>query len=77
MDKWTAGEMTICQGLSKVLPPALYLTVRKETTVQAMWSAIVRHHQDKAQLIIVELRSRLQNEKCQEKSDLRTHLAKL
>src|SRR3984957_6835286 len=74
---WKAGEATIRKGLSEALPPTLYLTVRKETTAKAMWEAIQRHHQQKAQLIIVELRRKLQNEKCDEKGDLRAHLGKL
>ena len=74
---WKAGEATIRKGLSEALPPTLYLTVRKETTAKAMWEAIQRHHQQKAQLIIVELQRKLQNEKCDEKGDLRAHLGKL
>ena len=77
LDKWTSGEATIRRGLSEALPPALYLVVRKETSVKDVWAAIKHHHQDKAQLIIIELHTRLQNEKCNEKGDIRTHLAKL
>jgi hypothetical protein len=32
--RWTAGEATIRKGLAEALPPALYLTVRKEPTVK-------------------------------------------
>ena len=77
LNKWMAGEATIRRGLSEALPPALYLTVRKEATAQDVRKAVIRHHQDKAQLIVVELRTKLQNEKCLEKGDLRAHLAKL
>jgi dephospho-CoA kinase len=77
LGKWVSGEATIRKALSKVLPPALYLTVRKELTVKMVWDAVVKHHHQKSQLIIVELRRKLQNERCDEKGDMRTHLAKL
>jgi hypothetical protein len=74
LEKWTAGEATIG---TEALPSTLYLVVRKETTTKEVWDAVIKHHQQKAQLIIVELRCKLQNEKCEEKGDLRAHLAKL
>ena len=76
-DKWSAGEATIRKGLAEALPPALYLIVQKEVTAKLVWDAVVNHHQHKAQLIIVELRQKLQNEKCDEKGDIRAHLSKL
>jgi hypothetical protein len=42
-----------------------------------LWEAVVKHHQQKAQLIIVELCRKLQNEKCDEKGDVWAHLSKL
>jgi hypothetical protein len=77
LEKWTAGEATIRKGFAEALPSTLYLVVRKETMTKQVWDAIVKHHQQKAQLIIVELRRKLQNEKCEEKGDVRAHLAKL
>jgi len=60
-----------------VLPPALYLTIRKEMTVKKVWDLVVKHHHEKSELIIVELRCKLQNERCEEKGDMHEHLAKL
>jgi hypothetical protein len=77
LEKWTAGEATIKKGFVEALPLMLYLVVHKETTMREVWDTVVKHHQQKAQLIIVELCCKLQNEKCEEKGDIRTHLAKL
>ena len=77
LEKWVSGEATIRKGLSEALSPALYLTVRKESTAKKVWDAVVKHHHQKSQLIIVELRRKLQNERCEEKGDMRAHLAKL
>jgi hypothetical protein len=44
---------------------------------KTIWDAVVKHHQQKAQLIIVELCRQLQNEKCKDKGDIWDHLAKL
>ena len=77
LEKWVSGEATIRKGLSEALPPALYLTVRKETTAKKVWDAVAKHHHQKSQLIIVELCRKLQNERCDEKGDVRAHLAKL
>jgi hypothetical protein len=52
----------------------LYLVVHKESTTKEVWDAVVKHHQQKAQLVIVELYQKLQNEKCKEKGDVRAHL---
>ena len=75
--RWTSGEATIRKGLAEALPLMLYLTVRKEPTVKEVWTKVVRHHQDKAQLIVVELRTRLQNERCPVKGNVHEHLSKL
>jgi hypothetical protein len=77
LKKWTAGEATIKKGFMEALPLTLYLVVCKETTMREVWDSVFKHHQQKAQLIIVELRRKLQNEKCEEKGDIRAHLAKL
>jgi hypothetical protein len=77
LDKWTSGEATIQKGLSEALPPALYLAVQKEMTVKNIWDAVVKHHQQKAQLIIIELCQKFQNKKCKEKGDVCAHLSKL
>jgi hypothetical protein len=63
--------------LSEALPPALYLTVQKESTVKKVWDAVVKHHHQKSQLIIVELCRKRQKERCEEKGDVHAHLAKL
>jgi rhamnogalacturonyl hydrolase YesR len=62
LEKWVSGEATIRKGLSEALPPALYLTVRKESTAKKVWDAVVKHHHQKSQLTIVELHRKLQNE---------------
>src|ERR1700731_2747722 len=74
--RWTSGEATIRKGLAEALPPTLYLTVQKEPTVKEIWAKVVQHHQNKAQLIIVELHTQLQNEKCPDQGDICEHLAK-
>jgi hypothetical protein len=42
-----------------------------------MWDAVVKHHHQKSQLIIVVLRHKLQNKRCEEKGDVNAHLARL
>jgi hypothetical protein len=42
-----------------------------------VWDVVVKHHHQESQLIIVELCRKLQNEKCDEKADMCTHLSKL
>ena len=67
----------IQKGLAKALPPALYLTIWKEPTVKEVWTKVVQHHQNKVQLIIIELHTQLQNEKYPDRGDIHKHLAKL
>jgi hypothetical protein len=45
--------------------------------MKKVWDAVMKHHHQKSQLIIVELCHKPQNEKCDEKADVYTHLAKL
>ena len=44
--------------------------------MKEIWAKVVQHHQNKAQLIIVELHTQLQNEKCPDQGDICEHLAK-
>jgi hypothetical protein len=46
---------TIRKGLSEAIPSALYLIVRKELTAKKVWDGVVKHHQQKAQLIVIEV----------------------
>jgi hypothetical protein len=59
LEKWVSGEATIQKGLSEALLLAIYLTVRKETTMKKVWDVVVKYHHQKSQLIIVELHCKL------------------
>jgi hypothetical protein len=45
--------------------------------MKKVWDTVVKHHHHKSQLIIVELRRKLQNKRCEEKGDMHAHLRQM
>jgi hypothetical protein len=75
--KWQTGEAIIKQAIASVIPDSLFLEVRKEETAFRMWEAVRNQREKKSRMVTVDLRRRLQAEKCAEQGDVRAHLNKL
>jgi len=75
--KWEMEENIIKQALASVIPDSLFVEVRRKETALSMWDAIKNQREKKSRMVTVDMRRRLQSEKCQEHGDVRAHLVKL
>src|SRR5882762_7911695 len=75
--KWMMGEAVVKQAIATTIPDSLFIEVRKEVTARLMWEAVRMKREKKSRMVTVDLRRKLQAEKCSEHDDMRAHLNKL
>jgi hypothetical protein len=64
------GEAVIKQAIATMIPDSLFLEIRREATAHLMWEAIQEKHEKKSRMVTVDLRRKLQAEKCPEYGDM-------
>ena len=74
---WKQGEAIVKQQIAATIPDSLFMKIRGKTTALEIWNALSKEFQNKSKMVSVDLRRRLQQERCQEKGDVRSHFAKL
>ena len=75
--KWLMGEAVIKQAIATMIPDSLFIEVHKEVMAHLMREAVQLKREEKAQMVMVDLRCKLQVEKCSEHGDICAHLDKL
>ena len=75
--KWDMEENILKQALASVIPDSLFIEVRRKETALAMWDAVKGQREKKSRMVTVDMRRKIQSEKCSEQGDVRTHLVKL
>ena len=77
LSKWKSDEAIIKQAIATVILDSLFIEVRKKETAYLMWEAVKSQREKKSRMVTVDMRQRLQAEKCTEHGDVRAHLTKL
>ena len=72
--KWLMGEAVIKQAIATMIPDSLFIEVHKEVMAHLMREAVQLKREEKAQMVMVDLRCKLQVEKCSEHGDMCAHL---
>ena len=75
--EWKQGEAVVKQQITGTILDSLFMKVRGKGTAREIWQALGDDFQKKSRMISVDLRRRLQQEKCVEKGDVRVHFSKL
>ena len=70
-------EAIIRQAIVSTIPDSLFLEVRNYETELEMWNAVKKKREKKSRMVTVDMRCKLQAEKCPESRDMRAHLHKL
>jgi len=71
----SADELAVEAEWKKLLK--VFMKVRGQGTAKGIWEALSKDFQNKSLMVSVDLRRRLQEEKCVEKGDVRAHFSKL
>ncbi len=74
---WKSEQAIIKQGIASVISDSLFLKVKGEATAKAMWEKVKTEYEKKSRMVTVDLRRKLQDERCVEGGDVKAHLTKL
>src|ERR1700678_1025747 len=77
LSRWRSGEAIIRQAIASTISDSLFLEVRKRESAKEMWDAVRDQREKKSRMVTVDMRRKLQAEKCPESGDIRAHLYKL
>lgn len=75
--RWRSDEAIIRQAIASTISDSLFLEVRRNESAKGMWEAVRDQREKKSRMVTVDLRRKLQAEKCTESGDIRAHLYKL
>jgi hypothetical protein len=75
--EWISNDAIIKQGIAAMIPDSLFLKVMGETTAKGMWTKVKQEFEQRSQMLKVDLRRKLQEKKCTEGEDVKTHLDEL
>jgi hypothetical protein len=74
---WKAGEAVVKQGIAATIPNSLFLKVKDEATAFVMWEKVKKEFWGKSKMMVVDLRRKMQEERCPEGGDVKACLQKL
>jgi transposase InsO family protein len=74
---WKSEQAVIKQGIATVIPDALFLKVKGAATAKEMWGKVKDEYEKKSKMVTVDLRRKLQDERCADGGDVKAHLDKL
>lgn len=74
---WKQEEAIVKQQIAATIPDSLFLKIRSLPTVELIWTMLQDNFQNKSRMVSLDLKRRLQEERCGEKGDIRAHFAKL
>ena len=74
---WKLGEAVVKQQIAATIPDSLFMKIRTKGTALEIWEALMKDFQNKSRMVSVDLRRRLQQQRCAEKGDVRSHFATL
>ena len=70
-------EAVVKQQIAATIPDSLFMKIQNKGTALEIWEALQGDFQNKSRMVAVDLRRRLQQERCAEKGDVRMHFLKL
>jgi hypothetical protein len=64
LSKWQSDEAIIRQAIASTISDSLFLEVRKKESAYEMWEAVKDQREKKSRMVTVDMRRKLQAEKC-------------
>jgi hypothetical protein len=74
---WKSAQAVLKQGLASVIPDSLFLKVKDAENAKGMWDRVKDEYEKKSKMVTVDLRRKLQDERCADGGDVKAHLDKL
>ncbi len=74
---WRQGEAVVKQQIAGTIPDSLFMKIRGKGSAREIWEALAGDFEKKSRMVSVDLRRRLQDERCSEKGDVRRALCEV
>ena len=74
---WKLGEAVVKQQIAATIPDSLFMKIQGKGTANQIWEALTKDFQNKSRMVSVDLRRRLQQQRCADKGDVRSHFGTL
>ena len=70
---WFQKEAIVFQQVASAIPDPLYLKIRGKPTVKDAWDLLKYNFEKRSRMFMVDLRQRLQDERCNNNTNIHTH----
>lgn len=74
---WKSEQAILKQAIASTIPDPLFLKVKGEMLASGMWRSVKAEFETRSKMMTVDLRRKLQDERCTENGDVKAHLANL
>ena len=74
--EWRAGEAVAKQQVASSIPDSLFLKIRSNGSAFQIWKALGDHFEKRSQMVAINLRRCIQNQRCGDKDDIVTHFVR-
>ena len=75
--EWRNGEAVAKQQIASSIPDSIFLKIRASGSAYGIWKALEDHFQKRSKMVAIDLRRRIQNQRCGDKDDIVAHFATL
>src|SRR5277367_6214333 len=72
-NQYLQEQAIVFQQIASTIPDSLYLKIKGKPTVHEAWTALKADFEKRSRMITIELRKRLQDTRCAETGNIRTH----
>src|ERR1700678_1487854 len=77
LGEWNQGEAIAKQQITNSIPNSLFMKIHSKPTAYDIWKDLEGHFQNRSRMVSVDLRRRLQDQRCPKKGDIIAHFATL
>ena len=75
--EWKSGEAVAKQQIASSIPDSLSLKIRSNGSAFLIWKALEDNFQKRSQMVAIDLRRHMQNQRCSDKDDIVAHFGTL
>ena len=73
LKEWLQKEAIVSQQVASTIPDSLYLKIRGKLMVKKAWDLLKSDFEKRSRIFMVDLRRSLQDERCEDNGNIRTH----
>jgi hypothetical protein len=75
--EWKQGEAIAKQQIASSIPDSLFMKIRAKGTANEIWTELGKHFEKRSRMVSIDLRRRLQEQRCADKGSIVDHFATL